>query len=289
MAGAPPVIGAPHQDKKPPVSQCRLTPSGRQSVLSLRPQATPNMKIIIYSIILIISIVNLFFSIYTFRTPNWIRFDSPKSSPFQLTSIFGLKEKCDKSADYSQFQCRKFPEKSKDCSIDINLFKTNQLTLQPALKLLKNRGDESLGDQDQVNQFNAHTHQTKSGFGFCEKWNTAAYTSQLSIIINLISVFCIFIVLIGNNYRKENGWKVCGGLILIHAIFQTISWSLIIKVFNEDDRFYLGSNLSLSTYISILTSILDLMCFTTLICGEFSGVFKHSNQAEEDDDYVPIN
>lgn len=58
---------------------------------------------------------------------------------------------------------------------------------------------------------------SEENFGFCEKWNTAAYTAEFSIVIGVISMFCVFIVILGNEHRKQHGWKVCGGLIAIHG------------------------------------------------------------------------
>ncbi|KAA1110290.1 hypothetical protein PGT21_017110 [Puccinia graminis f. sp. tritici] len=57
----------------------------------------------------------------------------------------------------------------------------------------------------------------RNGFGFCEKWRTAAYTAQLSIVITVINLFATFLILIGNNYRQEHGWKICAGLVSIHG------------------------------------------------------------------------
>lgn len=123
----------------------------------------------------------------------------------------------------------------------------------------------------------------RDGFGFCEKWVTAAYTAQLSVVIGIINLFSTFLILIGNGYRQEHGWKICAGLLAIHAIFQTLAWILVINVFNEDDRFYFGSRLSWSTYISIFTSVVDLIFLTALVAAGLSGILNSTSENSRDE------
>ncbi|KAI9602931.1 hypothetical protein H4Q26_002239 [Puccinia striiformis f. sp. tritici PST-130] len=202
---------------------------------------------------LFITILTLILSIYSLQAPTWIRFDTPSGSPFQYSSIYGLTQKCDKSNLHPEFQCRRFPQLDRDCQ-----------STRPQSK--------SFGE--------GHTKPTpnpEERFGFCEQWITAAYTAQLSVIIAIINLFSTFLILIGNNFRKEHGWKICAGLTSIHAVFQSLAWILIINLFNKDDRFYFGSRLSTSTYLSIVTSVIDLISIAALVAAGFTGIFNSSS------------
>lgn len=238
------------------------------------------MQLVIYSSALLVAILTLILSIYSLQAPAWIRFDTPKSSPFQFSSIYGLTQKCDKSNLHLEFQCRPFPQIDQDCqsspakdffkliNSDYDLFnRTGVLT-----NMNGSRKDifAPLGG----GLVSIDNSGTRDGFGFCEKWITAAYTAQLSIIIGVVNLFSTFMILISNRYRQEHGWKICAGLISIHGIFQTIAWVLIVTVFHEDNRFYFGSRLTSSTIISIITSVIDLVFFTALIAAGLSGIFK---------------
>jgi len=247
------------------------------------------MQLLIYSASLLVTILTLILTIYSLQAPTWIRFDTPSSSPFQFSSIYGLTQKCDKSNLHPEFQCRPFPQLDRDCqakSSDASGFTQHQYdvynrTLDRPNHTRRARvaplGGGSVILEDQIQGDGG----TRSGFGFCEKWNTAAYTAQLSGVIGIINIFSTFLILIGNKYRQEHGWKICAGLVSIHALFQSLAWILIIAVFNEDDRFYFGSRLSTSTYVSIVTSVIDLVFLTALLAAGFTGIFTSSTERDE--------
>ncbi|KAA1109385.1 hypothetical protein PGTUg99_031535 [Puccinia graminis f. sp. tritici] len=138
----------------------------------------------------------------------------------------------------------------------------------------------------------------RNGFGFCEKWRTATYTAQLSIVIAVINLFATFLILIGKNTA---GRSVLFALLIPHfciwcvcvAVFQSLAWILILNVFNQDDRFYFGSRLSTSIYISIITSAHDLIVLTAIVATGFTGIFvpassSSSSGVDRRDEYEPI-
>jgi hypothetical protein len=61
-------------------------------------------------------------------------------------------------------------------------------------------------------------------------------------------------------------------------------------VFNEDDRFYFGSRLSSSTYIAIVTSIIDLLFLTALVAAGVAGIFARPGDDDDNcrDEYERI-
>ncbi|KAA1103237.1 hypothetical protein PGT21_010684 [Puccinia graminis f. sp. tritici] len=242
------------------------------------------MQLLLYSGCLLVTILSLILSIYTLQSPTWIRFDTPSSSPFQYSSIYGLTQKCDKSNLHPEFQCRRFPQVDRDCQggsrpdeitsrftgHQYEVMTNNQTTLAPSGPRRRSSRIVPLGGGSVIL---TDPPPQRNGFGFCEKWRTAAYTAQLSIVIAVINLFATFLILIGNNYRQEHGWKICAGLVSIHAVFQSLAWILILNVFNQDDRFYFGSRLSTSIYISIITSALDLIFLTAIVAAGFTGIF----------------
>ncbi|KNZ48221.1 hypothetical protein VP01_581g3 [Puccinia sorghi] len=252
------------------------------------------MQLLIYSASLLVTILTLILTIYSLQAPTWIRFDTPSSSPFQFSSIYGLTQKCDKSNLHPEFQCRPFPQLDRDCqgkSSDASGFTQHQYDVynhtvdrlnHTRRAQLAPLGGGSVILEDPIQSDGG----TRSGFGFCEKWNTAAYTAQLSVVIGIINIFSTFLILIGNNYRQEHGWKICAGLVSIHVLFQSLAWILIITVINEDDRFYFGSRLSTSTYVSIVTSVIDFIFLTALLAAGFTGIFTSSSV--ERDEYERI-
>ncbi|EFP89367.2 uncharacterized protein PGTG_15546 [Puccinia graminis f. sp. tritici CRL 75-36-700-3] len=104
------------------------------------------MQLLLYSGCLLVTILSLILSIYTLQSPTWIRFDTPSSSPFQYSSIYGLTQKCDKSNLHPEFQCRRFPQVDRDCQggsrpdemtsrftgHQYEVMKNNQTTLAPS-------------------------------------------------------------------------------------------------------------------------------------------------------------
>ncbi|KAH9810350.1 hypothetical protein DFH28DRAFT_495351 [Melampsora americana] len=260
------------------------------------------MQLLTYSCALFSTMTTLILSIYSLRAPNWIKFDTPDSSPFQYSSTYGLRQKCDRSNLHPEYQCRVFPDRQRDCtsSKDLvkmeskwwkemhqNLSRNQTSTLAHHVSKMVPLGSGLVDDGfDTTSSSDSPIIKKDSdgdeNFGFCEKWNTAAYTSEFSIVIGVISMFCIFIVILGNDHRKQHGWKVCGGLIAVHGLLQTITWVLIINVFNTDNRFYFGSKLSTSSYIAISSSVIDIIAFT----GLFAVGFTFNEDPRED--YEPI-
>ncbi|PLW42748.1 hypothetical protein PCASD_06893 [Puccinia coronata f. sp. avenae] len=273
------------------------------------------MQLLIYSASLLVTILTLILTIYSLQAPTWIRFDTPSASPFQFSSIYGLTQECDKSNLHPEFQCRPFPQLDRDCQArrpsDVSKFTAHRYdvhtngtlasTHQQQQKLVRRArimaplGSGSvLLEEEEAQQSDpdddGHGKHPRSGFGFCEKWNTAAYTAQLSVVIGIINLFSTFLILIGNHYRQEHGWKICAGLVAIHAFFQSLAWILIVAVFNEDDRFYFGSRLSSSTYIAIVTSIIDLLFLTALVAAGVAGIFARPGDDDDNcrDEYERI-
>ncbi|KAH9452504.1 hypothetical protein MJO28_008588 [Puccinia striiformis f. sp. tritici] len=244
------------------------------------------MPLLIYSASLFITILTLILSIYSLQAPTWIRFDTPSGSPFQYSSIYGLTQKCDKSNLHPEFQCRRFPQLDRDCQstrTPIKEFREGRYKTDTESGMINSTHPHSShfaplgGGSVLLDAQDEGDDQRRNGFGFCEQWITAAYTAQLSVIIAIINLFSTFLILIGNNFRKEHGWKICAGLTSIHAVFQSLAWILIINLFNKDDRFYFGSRLSTSTYLSIVTSVIDLISIAALVAAGFTGIFNSSS------------
>ncbi|KAG0150422.1 hypothetical protein CROQUDRAFT_720409 [Cronartium quercuum f. sp. fusiforme G11] len=258
------------------------------------------MQLIVYSTALFAAMATLILSIYSLRAPNWIRFDTPTSSPFQYSSTYGLRQKCDRSNLHPDFQCRPFPERERDCVGSNKDLIRVESDWWKKFESRINNGNQSVTGHD-----HHHHHQNlvpvgsglvevadieeeappDDGFGFCEKFNTAAYAAEFSVIIGVISMFCVFIVILGNDHRKRHGWKVCCGLIGTHGLLQIIAWALILNVFNNDNRFYFGSKLSTSSYISIASSVIDIVAFT----GLFVAGFTLNDDEDSNDEYQPIS
>ncbi|OAV94230.1 hypothetical protein PTTG_00613 [Puccinia triticina 1-1 BBBD Race 1] len=235
------------------------------------------MQLLVYSGSLLVTILSLILSLYSLQAPTWIRFDTPAGSPLAFSSTYGLTQKCDRSNLHPAFECRRFPDLGRDCS-------------PPPAQLHPSNGT-SHGHMAPLGGGTVRVDEDgRAGFGFCEQWNTAAYTAQLSVVVGVLNIFSTFVILLGNSYRHAHGWKICAGLLAIHAFFQSVAWILIVNVFNQDGRFYFGSRLSTATYVSIATTIVDLLLLTALVAAGFTGIFASSSStaAQDRSDYERI-
>ncbi|CAH7674061.1 hypothetical protein BY996DRAFT_1265005 [Phakopsora pachyrhizi] len=267
------------------------------------------MQHLVYSSSLLASITTLVLSIYSLNAPAWIRFDTPSSSPLQYSESYGLKFKCGRSNIAPDFVCRPFPDRSRDCGAS-----SNSILEDPFFEKLLSADDRQLPLNRSIHQF-LHRKNSSSSiktapmgsgsiellesassvldrlgaqrFGFCEKWNSAGFCAEMSIVIGAISIFCVSIVLLGNRHRQKHGWKICAGLIAIHAVSQITTWVFVLQIFNTDNRFYIGSKLSTSFYISVASSMIDLICLTGLVAA---GIVENDDDDDSNDEsnYQPI-
>ncbi|KAF7125613.1 hypothetical protein CNMCM5793_001852 [Aspergillus hiratsukae] len=75
---------------------------------------------------------------------------------------------------------------------------------------------------------------------FCSMWRTVGFLMSFAVVLEGMSVVAYLIVLSGGKRLRESGWKVLSLLIILSAIVQAASMSIVAYLFDNEDRFFVG-------------------------------------------------
>ncbi|KAF7183629.1 hypothetical protein CNMCM7691_003908 [Aspergillus felis] len=75
---------------------------------------------------------------------------------------------------------------------------------------------------------------------FCSMWRTVGFLMSFAVVLEGMSVVSYLIVLSGGKRLRESGWKVLSLLIILSALVQAASMSIVAYLFDNEDRFFVG-------------------------------------------------
>jgi hypothetical protein len=81
---------------------------------------------------------------------------------------------------------------------------------------------------------------------FCSMWRSIAFLMSFALVLEGAIITAFAAILMGGRVKRENGWKVLVGLVLICAMTQCGAVALVAYLYDYDDRFFVGWKLDLS-------------------------------------------
>ncbi|KAF8305173.1 hypothetical protein DL93DRAFT_2089749 [Clavulina sp. PMI_390] len=105
-----------------------------------------------------------------------------------------------------------------------------------------------------------------NGQGFCIAWNTAGYSSQLSLVFAAGALVTITLANITTKKRRRTAWIIVSALIGLHGLFQILTTGLVIHLLHHSSRnFPPSTRYSTSFWIHILSWALDVVIASGLL------------------------
>ncbi|ORY65254.1 uncharacterized protein BCR38DRAFT_341706 [Pseudomassariella vexata] len=72
---------------------------------------------------------------------------------------------------------------------------------------------------------------------FCSMWRSSGFLMSFATIVELATAVSFVVVMAGGKYKREEGWKLIGGLLLADAVIEFFGMGLIAYLFDHDQMF----------------------------------------------------
>ncbi|KAF2839997.1 hypothetical protein M501DRAFT_1015083 [Patellaria atrata CBS 101060] len=91
-----------------------------------------------------------------------------------------------------------------------------------------------------------YTDCTGSNRSFCSMWRTVGFLMSFAVVIEFASLISYAVVLLGGKQKRDNGWKMVCGLLVVAGLVQCVSMAVVAFLYDHDDRFFEGWHLDSS-------------------------------------------
>lgn len=81
---------------------------------------------------------------------------------------------------------------------------------------------------------------------FCFMWRSVGFLMSLAVVLEGMTLIAFVLVLAGGKQKREHGWKVLCGVIVLAAAVQASGMGLVAHLYQNDDRFFPGWKLDTS-------------------------------------------
>ncbi|KAF9894526.1 hypothetical protein FE257_006411 [Aspergillus nanangensis] len=105
---------------------------------------------------------------------------------------------------------------------------------------------------------------------FCSMWRSVGFLMSFAVVLQGMSLVTYLIVLSGGKRLRESGWKILSTLIILSAVVQAASMSIVAYLFDNEDRFFVGWQLDESWIYCTVSWCVSLFCAGALILAAHS-------------------
>lgn len=91
-------------------------------------------------------------------------------------------------------------------------------------------------------------------------WKTVGFLMSFAIVIEGMTIMAYLVLLFGGKQKREAGWGVLCGMVVVSAIVQAASMSLIAYLFEYDERFFPGWTLDQSWILCTVSWAIQILC-----------------------------
>ncbi|CAO1603006.1 hypothetical protein XANCAGTX0491_006600 [Xanthoria calcicola] len=81
---------------------------------------------------------------------------------------------------------------------------------------------------------------------FCSMWRSVGFLMSFAVVIEGMTLIAFIVVLVGGKQKREQGWTVVSGLLLLAGLIQCAGMAIIAFLYDNDDRFFPGWKLDIS-------------------------------------------
>ncbi|KAF7588732.1 hypothetical protein BBP40_005293 [Aspergillus hancockii] len=96
-------------------------------------------------------------------------------------------------------------------------------------------------------------------------WRSVGFLMSFAVVLEGMSIVAYLIILSGGKRLRESGWKVLSLLIVLSAIVQASSMSIVAYLYDNEERFFIGWKLDESWVYCTVSWFLGLLCAAALI------------------------
>jgi hypothetical protein len=105
---------------------------------------------------------------------------------------------------------------------------------------------------------------------FCSMWRSVGFMMSFAIVLEGMSVVAYLIILSGGKRLRESGWKILSLLIVLSAVVQAASMSIVAYLFDNEARFFVGWQLDQSWIFCTVSWCVSILCAGALILAAYS-------------------
>ncbi|KAL4788621.1 hypothetical protein BJX76DRAFT_315229 [Aspergillus varians] len=105
---------------------------------------------------------------------------------------------------------------------------------------------------------------------FCSMWRTVAFMMSFAVVLEGMSVVAYLIILSGGKSLRESGWKTLSILILLSAVVQAASMSVVAYLVDNESRFFVGWQLDESWIYCTVSWCVSVFSAGALILAGYS-------------------
>ncbi|KAL4895485.1 hypothetical protein BDV59DRAFT_155875 [Aspergillus ambiguus] len=95
---------------------------------------------------------------------------------------------------------------------------------------------------------------------FCSIWRSVGFLMSFAVVLEGMALVAYVIVLSGGKRLRESGWKILSLLIILSAVVQAASMSIVAYLFDNEDRFFIGWRLDESWIYCTVSWCVSLFC-----------------------------
>ncbi|KAJ0416608.1 hypothetical protein BJY00DRAFT_230417 [Aspergillus carlsbadensis] len=105
---------------------------------------------------------------------------------------------------------------------------------------------------------------------FCSMWRSVGFMMSFALVLEGMSVVAYLIILSGGKRLRESGWRILSLLIVLSAIVQAASMSIVAYLFDNEGRFFVGWRLGQSWVFCTVSWCVSVVCAGALILAAYS-------------------
>ncbi|KAJ5925649.1 hypothetical protein N7454_008288 [Penicillium verhagenii] len=100
---------------------------------------------------------------------------------------------------------------------------------------------------------------------FCSMWRSVGFLMSFAVVLQGLSIVTYLIILWGGKRLRENGWRVLSIFVILSAVIQAASMSIVAYLFDNEDRFFVGWHLDESWMFCTASWCIGLICAGAVI------------------------
>ncbi|KAL0078072.1 hypothetical protein J3Q64DRAFT_1767570 [Phycomyces blakesleeanus] len=111
--------------------------------------------------------------------------------------------------------------------------------------------------------------------GFCQLWQAAGAGMILAAVIGALTLVALLGTMCSSRRKRERGWKLVAGMLVLHAIPAAISMSVVAYLVNTSSIFYAGTRYDMSFIMGAATWCISLVIALSLTLATLLGPPEH--------------
>ncbi|KAL8932801.1 MAG: hypothetical protein Q9216_006666, partial [Gyalolechia sp. 2 TL-2023] len=94
---------------------------------------------------------------------------------------------------------------------------------------------------------------------FCSMWRSVGFLMSFAVVIEGMTLIAFIVILAGGKQKREQGWKVITGMLVLTALVQCAGMSIIAFLYDNDDRFFPGWKLDSSWVLCTISWSVEIV------------------------------